>query len=152
MDSVSSYLPKAYWSILALGAIIFIVYCLMMYVLYKQVFKNEMLNVKYIIKITLIVLSVITFIFSVISMVLMVSTVMISSFCDFNQEILEQTEFSSFLAQFSIELEEKELSFLNECLPATAGGDVLKILNVPSSFDNLQTMLDGFSGFNNFKE
>ncbi len=41
---------------------------------------------------------------------------------------------------------------MNECLPEAAGGDVVKILNVPSDFGNIQNMLDGFTGFNNFRQ
>jgi len=41
--------------------------------------------------------------------------------------------------------------FLNECLPENAGGDVVKILEVPSQFEGIENMVDGFSGFNNLK-
>jgi len=108
--------------------------------------------VAYLVKIIVIVLSVLTFVFAIVSMILMVGATLVSSFCDFNQEILDQSDFGSFLASYNIEMEQQELSFLNECIPASAGGDVVKILNVPTTFNDIQDMVDGFSGFNNFKK
>ncbi len=43
------------------------------------------------------------------------------------------------------------MGFLNECLPAEASGDILKVLEVPN-FGDVQNMLDGFSGFSNFQK
>ena len=83
-------------------------------------------------------------------MVLMITTTLVSSFCEFSAEIQAQNDFGTYLQTFSIQLDPREIKFMNECLPEKAGGDLMKILEVPS-FENLRTLLDGFSSFNNLK-
>lgn len=151
MDKVSDNLPKAYFTMLGIGCAVFLVYCVLLFVVYKQTFSGTYQSFTYIVKIIVIVVSVITFMFSIITIVLLIGSTFINSFCEFNKDLLKQTEFSTFFAEYSIELETQELSFLNECIPSNANGDIIKILEIPSSFDQIQDMISGLSRFNNFK-
>ena len=65
------------------------------------------------IKVSLIALSLITFIISIFSIILMLVSTIISSYCDFSLQILEQTDFTTFFKEIGFEMEEKEMIFFN---------------------------------------
>ncbi len=135
MESISGFLPMAYWFVLGVGIFFSLSYFFMVTVLYKQACSGSCYKMSMLIRIFLIALSFLTFILAMISLLLMISSTFISSFCDFSQKILDQTDFGDFLAKFSIEISGKELAFFNECLPAEASGDLMNILDVPSFGD-----------------
>ena len=80
-------------------------------------------------------MSVLTFVLAIVCLVLMISSTIVGSFCEFSVEILNETDFVSFLDRFNIQVEPKEVSFLNECLPENASGDILTVLEVPDFGD-----------------
>lgn len=75
---------------------------------------------------------------------------MVSSFCDFNKELLTSTDTKAFFAELGVNLSTEMESLVNECLPEDASGDLLNIIEIPN-FDNLSDLVSGFSSFENFK-
>ena len=47
-------------------------------------------------------MSIFTFFFAIISLILMITSTIISSFCEFSVSILEETDFKNFFEKYSI--------------------------------------------------
>lgn len=136
MGQVSSYVPIFYYSIMAIACIFFLLYLFLLFILFKQNYKNSLHGFAKFMKLILLILSIIVFIISFLSLFLMITTTLISSYCEFNKTILIQTDFNTFLSDFGIQLEEKEIAYFNVCLSASGNGDLFSLTEVPS-FDGI---------------
>ncbi len=132
------------------GGIILVFYIFYMYLLKKRIYNNYSNKKIGFVRICLVFLGFITFVFSLISLFLLLSSLMVSSFCDFNKELLTSTDTKAFFAELGVSLSTEMESLVNECLPEDATGDLLNIIEIPN-FDNLSDLVSGFSSFENFK-
>ena len=139
-----------YISLAIIGGIILVFYLFYMYLLKKRIYNNYKNKRIGFVRICLVLLGFITFIFSLISLFLMLSSLLVSSFCDFNKELLTSTDTKAFFAELGVNLSTEMESLVNECLPEDASGDLLNIIEIPN-FDNLNNLVSGFSSFENFK-
>lgn len=80
----------------------------------------------------------------------MLNTTAVSSFCEFNQILLDVEDFDEFLNKYKIDLEDKEISFLNECLSVNGKGDVMRLLQV-KAYEDIEYMLDGWITYYNYE-
>ena len=149
-DKISVYLPYVYISLAVIGGVILVFYLLYIYILRKKIYKNYNNKKIGFARICLVLLGVIAFVFSLVSLFLMISSLLVSSFCDLNKELLTAQDTKVFFADLGVNISTEMEALVNECLPETASGDLLNIIEIPN-FDNLNDLVSGFSSFENFK-
>lgn len=139
-----------YISLAVVGGVILVFYLFYMYLLKKRIYDNYKNKKIGYMRICLVLLGFITFVFSIVSLFLMLSSLLVSSFCDFNKELLTSNDTKAFFSELGVTLSAEMESLVNECLPENATGDLLNIIEIPN-FDNLNDLVSGFSAFENFK-
>ena len=103
---------------------------------------------KKLLKFTLIFSTFLLLLLSIITLLLFIVSIIMGSYCEFQKELLSQTDFTAIFTEFKLAAgtDTKMISFMNECVAQGGKGNLLGILGVPS-ISNFDTLLGGFKEF-----
>ena len=152
MDGGAKYIPIGTYIALGVGIFIFVISTFFMLVLYCQFKKQKCMGITWLLKIGIIIIGLLTLFLAIISIILLIATTGVSSFCEVTEEFLVATNINDVLTEFSITFDDEVISdAFNRCIPANASGDLSSLVGGSGENEEymnyIEEFLDGLTSF-----
>lgn len=96
-------------------------------------------------------LSFLTLCFATLSVLLFIVATAVSSYCEFQADMLEATDVAFFLNQYKLDIRPEMLGLISRCATATSNKSISDLLGFESSnkkqMDNIQSLYNGFISY-----
>lgn len=151
MNKALDYSVISYFIGLAIGAVIIILAASLVIIMLKQSRNQRCMGNLTMMKIFLTLISFVTLCFAILSVFLFIVTTAVSSYCNFQEDMLKANDVQFFLNQYKLDLNPQLLNVISRCVTTISDGTLSDLLGYTDTtakrIDDVQKFYDGFISF-----
>lgn len=151
MNKAWNYSVIAYFCGLGIGVAVIALSACLVIIMVCQSKKQRCMGKIWLIKTFLALIAFATFCFAILSALLLIATTAVSSYCNFQKDMLVATDVQFFINQYKIDLNPELLNIIGRCVTTSGDGSISSLLGLTESnqarINDIQTFYNGFIGY-----